>query len=297
MSSTGAKCLIDDFPSVMNPYACLTCVLCFQGQCLYQGTPVVHFYLELIAVFFCVYELFVLFRLQSSKGRLRRQLYLILLVHCVTKLLRDFLGLIGRDFGSLTVYAISLIPMTTISVDLVMVTYWSQVFYSEVAGQIAIGSTITNVAVHVTNIILCALRVYGRIGHHELILFWGISLGLMSLLYINFVMFMSVSVRKLEDILSPERLVPLRRSLHISGMVCVCGHARMRLRADRATRSQHILALHEPTKIARTPLLSLLLLLLLRGVLTRGRAYGGGRLDCPSQPSLLTQTCCCFPPN
>jgi len=205
------------------PARCLSCVVCFQSQCLYAGLPIVHFWVELCALAFCIHQLSVLSGSElPTRGRLRRQLYVILVVNSVSKLLRDSLSVFGWDWGPLGVYAVSLIPTTGVSVDLVMVCYWAQAFHHRHAATIGHAATAANVVVHSTNAALCALRIAKKVPHEVLLLFWGVSLGLMSLLYLNFIPMVASHLKAVQAVLSPDRCRPLRRSFYLSVLVVSC---------------------------------------------------------------------------
>eukprot|EP00667_Euglena_gracilis_P016594 EG_transcript_17362 len=198
-------------------------VVCFQGQCLYVGLPYVHFCLELLAASYCIYELHLLFGEQLQlRGRLRRQLFIILLLNSLVKLTRDSFNIFHWYLGLPAIYIISLVPMTSLIADFVMVSYWSQVFYREHSGTISRGATAIIALVQGANAFLCLLRMRGEVSPQALLLLWGFSLGLMSVVHVGFVASVSGGLKEMEHILGEERCRPLRWSLFLSALVAVC---------------------------------------------------------------------------
>uniref|UniRef100_A0A7S1IXM2 Uncharacterized protein n=1 Tax=Eutreptiella gymnastica TaxID=73025 RepID=A0A7S1IXM2_9EUGL len=203
-----------------DSFWCLTCVKCTSNWCTYRGVSLFHSGVEALVVIFCIYEVLTLF-----KHQVRRSLYMLFGLQAACLSIANFITLQNAQLGLVALAMNYMVPLTAISADTVMISYWVKTFYSHREGYVQTVNTITficNFFLYSFSAVFTLLHMQNFLPDPSTLFFvLGGALVVMSICCLTFVIAFSRTLSNYECFLPFGALKPLRWTLWAAAMSCI----------------------------------------------------------------------------
>eukprot|EP00667_Euglena_gracilis_P009785 EG_transcript_9946 len=222
------------FDVLLSPdpsFWCLSCVRCIAQWCTYRGTNLLQGVVEVLVVLYCISEVITFSHGQPEKaGRARRSLYVLFGLQAACLAVANFTMLLDARLSGLAFVMNYMVPLTAISADLLMISYWVKTFYGHrerYVQAVNVLSAVCNGFLYTFSGVYLFLIFHAGPGKSPpapmpLVVVLSGSLVLMSVCCLVFVVAFSFTFHTYQNFLPLGALRPLRRTLWAAGMSAFC---------------------------------------------------------------------------